>query len=64
MPNNTTHQNKPEANPPPPPLSARLQIREPPQQNDNFLTHDTILTITEGSNTNFDNKRQQRDYYR
>jgi hypothetical protein len=58
MPNNTTQQNKPETNPPP------LQIRELPQQHGNFPTHGTILTITGGSNTNFDNKRQQRDYYR
>jgi hypothetical protein len=56
--NNTTQQNKPETNPPP------LQIYEHPQQNGNFPTHDTILTITGGSNTDFDNKRQQRDYYR
>jgi hypothetical protein len=44
----------------PPPL----QTCEPPQQTDSFLTHDTILIITEGSNTDFDNKRQPRDYYR
>jgi hypothetical protein len=61
MPNKTNQQNKPETNPRPPPL---LQIREPLQQNNNFPTHGTILTITEGSNTNFDNKRQQRNYYR
>jgi hypothetical protein len=41
-----------------------LQIREPPQQTDSFPTHFTILTITRGSNTNFDNKRQRRDYNR
>jgi hypothetical protein len=39
-------------------------IREPPQQTESFPTHDTILTITGGSNTDFDNKRQHRDYYR
>jgi hypothetical protein len=38
------------------------QIREPPQQPDNFPTHDTILTTTGGSNIDFDNKRQWRDY--
>jgi hypothetical protein len=58
MPDNTNQQTKLETNPPP------LQIREPPQQTDSFPTHDTILTITGGSNTDFDNKRQQRDYYR
>jgi hypothetical protein len=58
MPDNTNQQTKLETNPPP------LQIREPPQQTDSFPTHDTILTITRGSNTDFDNKRQQRDYYR
>jgi hypothetical protein len=56
--NNTTRQNKPEPNPPP------LQICEPPQQSDHFPTHGTILTIIGGSNTDFENKRQQRDYYR
>jgi hypothetical protein len=58
MPNNTNQPNKPKTNPP------LLQIHEPPQQNDNFPTHDTILTITGGSNTDFNNKKQQRDYYR
>jgi hypothetical protein len=60
MRNNTNQQNKPETNPPPPPL---LQICEPLQQTDNFPTHGKIFTITEGSNNNFDNKRQHRDYY-
>jgi hypothetical protein len=58
MPNNANLQNKLETNPPP------LQICEPPQQTNNFPTHSTILTITGGSNTDFDNKRQWRDYYR
>jgi hypothetical protein len=61
MPNSTNQQTKPETNTPPPPL---LQICEPPQQNDNFPTNETNLTITRGSNTAFDNKRQLRDYYR
>jgi hypothetical protein len=61
MPNNANQQTKPETNPPTPPP---LQIREPLQQIDSFPTHGTILTITEGPNTDFDNKRQQRDYYR
>jgi ABC-type sulfate/molybdate transport systems ATPase subunit len=54
MPNSTSQQNKPETNPPPPPP---LQVYEPPQQNYSFPTHDTILTITGGSNTGFDNQR-------
>jgi hypothetical protein len=58
---NANPQVKTEANPPQPPLS---QIQETPQQTDTFPTHDIILTITGGSNTNFDSKRQQRDYYR
>jgi hypothetical protein len=59
--NNTNPQVKIEASPPPPPSP---QIQEPQQQNDTFPTHGTILTITEGSNTDFDTKRQCRDYYR
>jgi hypothetical protein len=59
MPNNTTPQVKIKTNPPPPP-----QIQEHPQQTDAFPTHGTILTITGGSNTDFDTKRQHRDYYR
>jgi hypothetical protein len=55
---NTNQQNKPETNAPP------LQIHEPPQQTDNLPIHRKILTITGGSNTDFDNKRQQREYYR
>jgi hypothetical protein len=62
MPNNANPQIKPEANPPPPP--PLLQIREPPQQIDSFPTNGTILTIIGGSNTDFDTKRQQSDYYR
>jgi hypothetical protein len=54
MSNNTNQQNKLETNPPPP----------PPLQNDNFPTHGTIPTITGGSNTDFNNKRQRRDYYK
>jgi hypothetical protein len=61
MPNNANKQNKTETNPPPP---HSLQIREPLQQIDNFPTDGRILTITEGSNTDFDNKRQLRDYSR
>jgi hypothetical protein len=57
MPNNTNPQVKTKANTPP-------QIQEPPQQANNFPTHGTILTITRGSNTDFDTKRQHRNYYR
>jgi hypothetical protein len=32
----------------------------PSQQNNNLPTHGTIHTITEGSNVDFQNKRQQR----
>jgi hypothetical protein len=61
--NNTNdNQVKIEPNPPlPPPLQ---QVQEPPQQPENFPTHDTILTITGGTNTNIEIKRQRRDYYR
>jgi hypothetical protein len=61
MPNNTNQQRKTEANPLSPPP---LQIREPTQQTDSFSTHGIILTITGGSNTDFDTKRQHRDYSR
>jgi hypothetical protein len=61
VPNNTNPQVKTEANPPPPPLP---QIQEPHQQNDTFPIHGIILTITGGSNTDFDTKQQHRDYYR
>jgi hypothetical protein len=60
-PNNADQQNKLETNPPPPPP---LQIREPPQQINTFPTHGTILTIIKGSNTDFNNKRKRRDYYK
>jgi hypothetical protein len=33
------------------------------QQNEAFPTHGTILTITGGSNTDFNTKRQRREYY-
>jgi hypothetical protein len=33
------------------------------QQTENFPTHSTILTIIGGSNTDFETKRQRRDYY-
>jgi hypothetical protein len=52
---------KAEANPQPPPPS---QIQEPHQQPEAFPTHGMILTIIEGSSTNFESKRQRRDYYR
>jgi hypothetical protein len=60
-PSNPTHQNKAEPYLPPP---HPLQIREPLQQSNNFLTHDTIHTIIGGCNADFENKRQQRVYYR
>jgi hypothetical protein len=63
MSSNTNPQVKTEDNPPPPPLPPP-QIQEPQQQNDTFPTHGTILTITGGSNTDFDTKWQRRDYYR
>jgi hypothetical protein len=59
MPNNTNPQVKTEANPPPP-----SPPQTPPQQPNTFPTHGTILTIIRGSNTDFDTKRQRRDYYR
>jgi hypothetical protein len=59
MPNNITPQVKTETNLPPPP-----QIQEPQQQTGTFPTHGTILTITRGSNTDFNTKRQCHDYYR
>jgi hypothetical protein len=39
------------------------QAQEPLQQPRNFSTHGTIPTITGGSNTDFETKRQCRDYY-
>jgi hypothetical protein len=55
-----TNANQLKAEPPPPPQ----QAQKPPQQTEHFPTHDTILTVTGGSNTNFKTKRQRRDYYR
>jgi hypothetical protein len=45
--------------PQPPP-----QNQEHQQQSEAFPTHGTILTITGGSNTNFNSKLQHQDYYR
>jgi hypothetical protein len=39
------------------------KLREPPHQRNNFPTHDMIHMITGGSNADFQNKIQQRDYY-
>jgi hypothetical protein len=39
------------------------QIQEPQKQNEAFPTDGTILAIAGGSNTDFDTKRQCRDYY-
>jgi hypothetical protein len=58
---NNHSQIKNEANPPSPPLP---QTQEPQQPNEAFPTHGTILTIIRGSNTDFNTKRQCRDYYR
>jgi hypothetical protein len=43
---------------------AKTEPNPPPQQPVNFPTHGTILTITGGSNTDIETKRQCRDYYR
>jgi hypothetical protein len=56
---NNNPQIKNEANPPP-----SQQNQEPRQQSEAFPTHVTILTITGGSNTDFNSKRPRRDYYR
>jgi hypothetical protein len=61
--NNTNPQVKTEANPLPPPPLSQPQAQEPLQQTDTFPTHGTILTITGGSNTYFETKRQHKDYY-
>jgi hypothetical protein len=61
MQNSTNPQVKTKANPPPPPPP---QIQELQQQTEAFPTHGTILKITGGSNTDFDTKRQRRDYFR
>jgi hypothetical protein len=58
---NNNPQIKNEANPPPQPPS---QTQESQQQSEAFPTHGTILTVTGGSNTDFNTKRQRRDYYR
>jgi hypothetical protein len=58
MQNNANSQVKTEANPPLP------QIQEPLPQSDTFPTHGIILTIIRGFNTDFNTKRQRRDYYR
>jgi hypothetical protein len=58
---NNNSQIKNEANPPPQPPP---QTQEPQQQSKAFPTHGTILTINGGSNTDFNTKRQHRDYYR
>jgi hypothetical protein len=60
--NTATNQVKAEPNPPIPPPPQQAQ--ELPQQPEGFPTHGTILTVTKGSNTDIETKRQQRDYYR
>jgi hypothetical protein len=55
--NTNTNQLKAEPSPPP------QQAQEPLQQTKYFPTHGTILTITGGSNIDFETKRQRRDYY-
>jgi hypothetical protein len=59
--NTNANQLKAEPNPLLPPLPQQAQ--EPPQETENFPTHDTILIITGGSNTDFKTKRQRSDYY-
>jgi hypothetical protein len=53
--NTNANQVKAEPNPPLPPPPQQAQ--EPPQQPKNFPTHGTILTITRGSNSDFETKR-------
>jgi hypothetical protein len=60
MPSSQSHQAKTGPNLLPP---LPTQQQEPLQHGNNFLTYGTIHTITEGSNVNFQNKRQRRDYY-
>jgi hypothetical protein len=60
---NTKQPNPPNKTKPNLPPPAPLQLRKPSHQSNSFPTHDTIDTITGGSNANFMNKRQQRDYY-
>jgi hypothetical protein len=55
------NQVKVEQNPPLPPPPQQAQ--EPLQKPKNILTHGTILTIVRGSNTDFEIKRQRRDYH-
>jgi hypothetical protein len=62
-PHNTNPQVKIETNPPPPLPLPQPQAQEPLQQPDMFPTHGTRLTITGSSNTNFETKRQHKDYY-
>jgi hypothetical protein len=59
--NNAANQVKTEPNPPLPPPPQQAQ--EPLKQPEDFPTHGTILTITEGSNIDFETKRQHIDYY-
>jgi hypothetical protein len=42
----------------------RHKPKNPSSQTKPSQPHGTILTITEGSNTDFDTKRQRQDYYR
>jgi hypothetical protein len=60
--NTNANQVKVETNPLLPPHLQQAQ--ELPQQIENFPTHGTILTITRGSNIDFETKRQRMDYYR
>jgi hypothetical protein len=62
-PHNTNPKVKTETNPPPSPPLPQPQAQEPLQQPDTFPTHDTILTVIGDSITNFETKRQRRDYY-
>jgi hypothetical protein len=58
---NTPPQVKTKANPQPSPPP---QIQESQHENEAFPTHGIILTITGGSNTDFDTKQQHQDYNR
>jgi hypothetical protein len=58
---NNNPQIKKKANPPPQPPP---QTQVPQQQSEAFPTHGTTLTITGGSNRDFNTKWQRRDYYR
>ena len=59
MQNTQVQQPKVEPNQPP-----QGHLPEPPQLNHNFPTHGTIHAIMGGSSSEFENKRQRRDYYR